>query len=70
MSVKPSVMFGIVLSDGSRHGNMTRREAIDCMAWMPYGSRIDPPIPPGNEMALQLLDYLCDMPKAEGESTK
>jgi hypothetical protein len=53
-------LFGIVLPDGSKHGAMTRRQALDCMAWMPYGSRIDPPIPPGNEMALRLLDYLCD----------
>jgi hypothetical protein len=64
MSVKSSALFGIVLPDGSKHGRMTRREATDCMAWMPYGSRIDPPIPPGNEMALRLLDRLCDMPNS------
>ena len=59
-TIGSSVLFGIVLPDGTKHGAMARRQALACMAWMPYGSRIDPPIPPGNEMALRLLDHLCE----------
>lgn len=58
--VRSDILFGIVLPDGRKCGAMTRRQALDALGWMPYGSRIDPPIPPGNEMALTLLDHLCD----------
>ena len=58
--VRSDILFGIVLPDGRKCGAMTRRQALDTLGWMPYGSRIDPPIPPGNEMALMLLDHLCD----------
>ena len=68
MNVKSNVLFSIILPDGTKHGAMTRREALDCMVWMPYGSRIDPPVPTGNETALRLLDYLCDQePNAEAQ---
>jgi hypothetical protein len=69
MSGNGPPLFGIILPDGSKHGRMTRRQVLDCMAWMPYGSRIDPPIPPGNEMALRLLDYLCDEAPISGKGT-
>ena len=32
---------------------------IEDISLMPPGSRIEPPIPPGNPMGLDLLDHLC-----------
>jgi hypothetical protein len=66
MPEKPRT-FAIVLPDGTRHDKLTRRQALDCLALMPGGSKIDPPLPPGNDLALTLLDYLCDRsPENEG----
>ena len=54
-------LFGILLPTGERlGGNHTRREVIDALVFMPHGSRIDPPIPEGNPVAMNFLDALCD----------
>ncbi len=52
--------YAIVLPDGKRVGDMTRREALDSLPWMPAGAKIDPPIPREMcETSRCLLDYLA-----------
>jgi hypothetical protein len=55
--------FALVTPDGQRFDNggegYTRQAVLDCLPWLPAGTRVDPPLPPGNGMALTLLDHLC-----------
>ena len=54
-------LFGIVLPSGKCiGGDLTRKQACDAIVWMPPGSKIDPPVPPANPVALTVLDALCD----------
>jgi hypothetical protein len=61
MKTVTEIRYAITLPDGSRIGNMTRREALDTLPWMPCGSEITPPIPKdASEAGRCLLDYLAN----------
>jgi hypothetical protein len=51
--------FSLELPDGQVFGGYSRKQAMEYISWMPPGTKIAPPIPPGNLMALDLLDHLC-----------
>ena len=67
--------FSAVLPCGKIFDGLSLKEAKTYLPWMPAGSRIEPPIPPGNQVALQFLDNLifhhavksCSKPEAEPE---
>jgi len=52
--------YTIVFPDGRKVGELSRREVLLCMPYMPAGTYIDPPIPSGNEAARVFLDWLCE----------
>lgn len=59
MVVGSGPWFSLLLPDGRRYDGLTRRQVKDILPWMPAGTRCDPPLPPGNPSALNLLDSIC-----------
>jgi len=51
--------YSITLPNGEHIDGLTRRQARQCLPWMPPGSSIAPPPPPASGPGLDLLDALC-----------
>jgi len=54
----PPRMVALILPTGEVLPKVTEQEAKLSLPWLPAGTRIDPPLPPGNPVALAFLDRL------------
>lgn len=61
----PPRMVALILATGEVLPEVTQQEAKLSLPWLPAGTRIDPPAPPSNPVALAFLDRLLSQEGAE-----
>lgn len=61
----PPRRVALILPTGEVLSEVTEQEAKTSLPWLPAGTRVDPPLPPGNPVALAFLDRLLGQGGAE-----